>query len=64
MVNYSEAKIYKVLNSVDDEIYVGSTTHKLSNRMTNHRLDAKRRNSKFYQHMNCIGIKNIYIEFI
>jgi len=64
MVNYSEWKIYKILNSVDEEIYVGSTTQKLSNRMANHRRDARRENSKFYQHMNFIGINNFYIELI
>ena len=64
MVNYSEAKIYKVLNSVDDGIYVGSTTQSLSKRMGKHRSNAKYRNTKFYQHMHDIGIDNFYIEWI
>jgi len=64
MVNYSEAKIYKVLNSVDEEIYVGSTTQQLAQRMAKHRYDSKRGNTKFHQHINCIGINNFYIELI
>ena len=64
MVNYSEAKIYKILNTVDDEIYVGSTTQPLSKRMGKHRMNAKYRATKFYQHMNDIGIHNFYIELI
>ena len=64
MVNYSEAKIYKILNTVDDEIYVGSTTQPLSKRMRKHRMNAKYRATKFYQHMNNIGIHNFYIELI
>ena len=64
MVNYSKAKIYKVLNSVDDEIYVGSTTQTLAKRMGKHRRNATQRNTKLYQHMNDIGIDNFYIELI
>ena len=64
MVNYSEAKIYKVLNTVDDEVYVGSTTQSLSKRMGKHRRNATQRNTQFYQHMNKIGISNFYMELI
>ena len=64
MVNYSETKIYKILILVDDEIYVGSTTQQISQRMGKHRQKARIRNSKFYQHMNCIGINNFYFELI
>ena len=64
MVNYLEAKVYKVLNSVDDEVYVGSTTQTLAQRMGKHGRNATHRNTKFYQHMNNIGINNFYIEMI
>ena len=64
MVNYSDAKIYKVLNTVDDEVYVGSTTQSLSKRMGKHRRNATQRNTQLYQHMNNIGINNFYIELI
>ena len=64
MVNYSAAKIYKVLNALDDEVYVGSTTQALAQRMWKHRRNATHRNTKFYQHMNDIGITNFYIDLI
>ena len=64
MVNYSEAKIYKVLNSVDDEVYVGCTTQTLAHRMGKHKQNATYRNTKFYRRMNYIGNNNFYIELI
>ena len=64
MVNCSAGKIYKVLNTVDDQIYVGSTTQSLSKRMGKHRSDAPCGNSKFYKHINDIGVDNFYIELI
>ena len=64
MVNYSEAKMYKILKSVDEEIYVGCTTQTLAQRMGKHRRTARNRNTKFYRHMNYIGTNNFYIELI
>lgn len=41
-VNYQDGKIYKIVNSVDNTVYVGSTAQKyLSHRMTTHRARAK-----------------------
>ena len=37
MPDYSKGKIYKILDSIDDEIYVGSTTETLGARMAKHR---------------------------
>ena len=42
MPGYSKGKIYKILNTIDDEIYVGSTCETLSQRMARHRSDMKR----------------------
>ena len=64
MVNYSEAKIYKVLNSVDNEVYVGSTTQTLAQRTGKHKLNATQRNTEFYQRINDVGLDNFYIELI
>ena len=36
-INYSNGKIYKILNYIDDQCYVGSTTQALSKRMVWHR---------------------------
>ena len=65
MPDYSKGKIYKILNSIDDEIYVGSTIKTLSQRMASHRGDLKRnRNYKIYKHMNELGAGSFYIELI
>ena len=42
MPDYSKGNIYKILNSIDDETYVGSTIKTLSQRMAQHRLAVKR----------------------
>ena len=34
---YQEGKIYKIYNTINDDIYVGSTTQKLCERMRDHR---------------------------
>ena len=66
MSNFQEAKIYKVINKLNSEIYVGSTTLDLDKRMIKHKCDAKQRPhlSKFYTFMNETGIDNFEIELI
>ena len=64
VVDYSNAKIYKIYNTIDDEIYVGSTCTSLSMRMVKHRCSAKQQRTqhyKLYQKMNEIGIENFFI---
>ena len=41
MPNYSEGKIYKVVNSINSLIYIGSTCQRLCIRMADHRRKAK-----------------------
>lgn len=43
MVNYNNAKIYKITNTDNDMIYIGSTTKKLCERLAKHRSDEKRK---------------------
>lgn len=59
-------KLYKITNSVNDKIYVGSTRQKeLRKRMDGHRSDARRNNSKkLSQFMREIGIDKFNIELI
>ena len=65
MSNYSNGKIYKILNSTDNEVYVGSTIEPLCKRMWKHRHDSKRRGQgKLYEHMNELGLEHFYIELI
>ena len=65
MPDYSKGKIYKILNNIDDEVYVGSTIETLGRRMGKHR-DAmkKQQQTKLYEHMNELGVENFYIELI
>ena len=66
MNNYQDGKIYKVINKLNSEVYVGSTTLDLGKRMIKHKCDAKQRPhlSKFYAFMNETGIDNFEIELI
>jgi hypothetical protein len=42
MPNYKESKIYKIINDDNDDIYIGSTTQKLSQRYAEHAREYKR----------------------
>ena len=65
MPDYSKGKIYKILNTIDDEIYVGSTIETLSMRMAKHRSKVNvKPHYKLYEHMNKLGVDNFYIELI
>lgn len=67
MVNYQNGKIYKLVNNVDDEIYIGSTCNPLSKRKGSHKTDSKRekcKNMTVYLHLNNIGWENVEIILI
>ena len=36
MPNYQNGKIYKIINDIDDKIYIGSTTSLLCQRLAGH----------------------------
>ena len=65
-MTYQNGKIYKILNIVDDDVYVGSTCQSLSQRMSKHRWSMKTNhhtgmlNDKINEH----GIDAFYIELI
>ena len=62
---YQKGKIYKIWNSINDEIYVGSTCEALSRRMVHHRSAAKLGKScKLYNLMNELGVEHFCIELI
>ena len=66
-MDYSKAKIYKIINSQDSEIYIGSSCCALSVRMSKHRYRAKEDRSKIhrlYTKMNEIGQENFFIKLI
>ena len=65
MPDYSKGKIYKILNTIDDEIYVGSTIENLGQRMSKHRANMKLTpHLNLYKHMHELDVENFYIELI
>ena len=61
MNKYENGKIYKIINTIDDMIYIGSTIRNLSDIMSGHRLKAKSpdKNSKLYSHIKNIGFNTL-----
>ena len=65
MPDYLNGKIYTILDTIDCEIYVGSTVETLSQIMTKHRSKMKTRpHDLMYTHMHELGVDNFYIELI
>jgi hypothetical protein len=66
-MDYKNGKVYCIRNNINDEIYVGSTTQSLSQRMAKHRgvmnHDTKK-HRPLYKLMSEIGIEHFYIELI
>lgn len=62
---YSHSKIYKLVNDIDDAIYVGSTTEPLHKRLYKHKQRAKQcPNRRVYEHIMKIGWENVHIVLI
>jgi hypothetical protein len=63
-VNYKNAKIYQILNYIDDDVYVGSTTQPLFKRCYEHkiRLNNEKFNTLLYQKISETNLENWYIE--
>ena len=67
MPDYSKAKIYKIINDIDDYVYIGSTTQPLCKRIVKHRIAMKssiKKNSHLYVHMNKYGACHFQIVLI
>lgn len=64
MVNYQDGKIYQIVNSVNNIVYIGSTVQPLAKRMVGHRSDALTKSSKFYTAMKAVGIDNFRIVLV
>jgi len=67
MPAYSKGKIYKLYNTITDDIYVGSTTQLLCQRMKGHRdasRNPKKQQMKLYSHINTHGLQHFFIELI
>lgn len=66
MVNYQNGKIYKIVNDVNNDYYIGSTTEPtLARRMVYHRCASTQQiKSNLYRTMNRIGIEHFKISLI
>jgi hypothetical protein len=66
MEKYNQGKIYKIINTVDDKLYIGSSIQKLHNRMNNHRTNASnsKKQSILYEHMRRLGVEHFKIILI
>lgn len=65
MPDYSNGKVYKLINDVDEKIYVGSTTQSLAVRKGAHKRNARRNPERtVYAHINAIGWSNVRIILI
>ena len=64
-MKYQNAKIYKIVNSIDKLIYVGSTITSLNRRFSVHKCHAKRSpERKIYKHFAKYGIGYFKIKLI
>ena len=61
MVNYSNGKIYKVINDINGMIYIGSTTQPLARRMSEHRCRCKKLINNCYKKWGNIEDCKIYL---
>ena len=65
MVNYARGKIYKIINRINTDIYIGSTVKKyLSQRMGTHQSCIYTSNSKLYLSMRSLGFEHFKIVLI
>jgi len=65
--DFTKAKIYKITNDYNDEVYIGSTCNKLTKRFSQHRSNCKnedKKNSPLYSLMNEIGETRFRIQLI
>ena len=68
MVDYKKGKIYQIKNTIDDDVYVGSTTNTLEGRMKGHKGSAQytkcKQHYSLYHKMNEYGCDKFFIELI
>ena len=62
--DYKNGQIYVIRNSIDNEIYIGSSCQPLCKRYQKHKDNSKgyKKDRKLYSKMNEIGIDKFYIE--
>jgi len=56
VIDYKKEKVYKIVNDINDDVYVGSTVNTLSQRMAHHKYDfEKYPDRKIYKFIRDIG---------
>lgn len=62
---YNNAKIYRLINDIDNEFYIGSTCEKLARRKSKHKTKATtHQHRRVYSHLNEVGWDNVHIVLI
>lgn len=61
---YANGKIYRLVSSVDNEFYIGSTCMPLSKRLYTHKAEAKHEPTPTQKYLNNIGWQNVKIVLI
>ena len=64
--DYNNGRIYCIRNSIDKDLYIGSTCQSLSKRFQKHKDASKsyKKDRKLYTKINAFGIDKFYIELI
>ena len=57
-------KIYKIVNSINDKIYIGQTINSLQKRWTAHKSDSKKEDYCLYRAMRKHGIENFNVALL
>ena len=63
-MKYKNGKIYQILNTVNDKVYIGSTCTQLSRRVAHHRKCSLTQHSPLYTEMRLLGFDKCYIELL
>ena len=66
-MDYSKAKIYQIINDINNDVYIGATCQPLSKRIAEHRTSMRSKRDKhikLYQKMLEIGVEHFRIELI
>ena len=64
---YNNAKVYKLVNTVDETFYIGSTCNTLARRLGQHKTNARKENNlenKAYNQLRKVGLENLKIILI
>ena len=61
---YNNAKVCKLVNTVDETFYIGSTCNTLARRLGQHKTNARKEDNfenKAYNHLRKVGLENLKI---